>query len=69
MRAVDHDEKLRLLPAITALGDHLEQLLLELRCGVEVDLAGERDDVGVLAELLCLDVEVHPRVFPRSRST
>ena len=31
---------------LAALPDHLEQLLLELRRRVEVDLAGERDDVA-----------------------
>src|SRR5919201_3437199 len=45
-----------LLPALT---DHLEQLLLELGRRVEVDLPRERDDVGVVSQLLCLDVEVH----------
>src|SRR5579884_154430 len=45
------------LPA--ALADHLEQLLLELGRRVEVDLAGERDHVGVVGQLLGLDVEVH----------
>src|SRR6185437_2390314 len=31
---------------LAALADHLEQLLLELRRRVEIDLAGERDHVG-----------------------
>src|SRR5262249_51254821 len=44
---------------LAALSDHLEQLLLELGRRVEVDLAGERDDICVAAELLGLDVEVH----------
>ena len=51
---------------LAALADHLEQLLLELRRGVEVDLARERDDVAVVGELLGLDVEVH--VSPWSMS-
>ena len=42
-----------------ALADHLEQLLLELGRGVEVDLACERDDVDVVGQLFGLDVEVH----------
>src|SRR2546423_1411037 len=54
---------------LAALADHLEQLLLELGGGVEVDLARERDHVGVVPELFCLDVEVHrPRLFPSARS-
>src|SRR2546430_7856849 len=44
---------------LAALPDHLEQLLLELRRGVEVDLACERDDIRVVTQLLGLDVEVH----------
>src|SRR5918995_580145 len=43
----------------TALIDHVEQLLLELRGGVEVDLAREGDHVLVVAQLLGLDVEIH----------
>src|SRR5579885_2376646 len=39
-----------------ALPDHLEQLLLELRCRVQVDLARERDHVRVVGDLLGLDV-------------
>ena len=46
---------------LAALPDHLEELLLELRRRVEVDLACERDDVRVVAQLLGLDVEVHAR--------
>ena len=52
VREVDDD-------VLPALPDHVEQLLLELRRRVEVDLAGERDDVRVVAQLLGLDVEVH----------
>src|SRR6266540_3771631 len=44
---------------LAALADHLEQLLLELRRRVEIDLAGERDHIRVVSQLLCLDVEVH----------
>src|SRR5438874_421406 len=44
---------------LAALSDHLEQLLLELGGRVQVDLAGERDHVGIVSQLLCLDVEVH----------
>src|SRR5918992_1625656 len=39
--------------------DHLEQLLLELRRCVEVDLSCQRDHVLLVAELLGADVEVH----------
>src|SRR5262249_15384567 len=53
VREVDDD-------VLRALADHVEELLLELRRGVEVDLAGKRDDVRVAGELLGLDVEVHP---------
>src|SRR3954453_6889259 len=42
---------------LAALPDHLEQLLLELRRGVEVDFAREGDDVRIVAQLLGLDVE------------
>ena len=49
---------------LPALADHLEQLLLELGGRVEVDLARERDDVGVLADLFRLDVEVHCGFIP-----
>ena len=52
LREVDDD-------VLPALPDHLEQLLLELRRRVQVDLARERDDVLVVAQLLGLDVEVH----------
>src|SRR5215212_1944437 len=48
-----HDDFLR------ALADHLEQLLLELGRRVQVDLAGQGDDVRVVRELFGLDVEVH----------
>ena len=48
---------------LAALADHLEQLLLELGGRVEVDLAREGDHVGVVGDLLGLDVEVH-RVPP-----
>src|SRR2546423_2601561 len=44
---------------LAALPDHLEQLLLELGRRIQVDLAGERDHVGIVSQLLCLDVEVH----------
>ena len=47
------------ITCFAALADHLEQLLLELGRRVEVDLAGERDHVGVVGELFGLDVEVH----------
>src|SRR5256886_6589041 len=47
-----------------ALADHFEQLLLELGRRVQVDLAGERDDIRLAAELLGLDVEVHARNPP-----
>src|SRR4029079_6979619 len=58
VRGVDDD-------VLAALPDHLEQLLLELGRRVEVDLARERDDVTVVAQLLGLDVEVHASVPPR----
>ena len=63
-------ESMNVVPAevdddlLAALSDHFEQLLLELGRRVEVDLAGERDDVRVGAELLGLDVEVHARDPP-----
>src|SRR5437764_2808144 len=44
---------------LAALADHLEELLLELRSRVEIDLPGERNDVGVVSQLLRLDIEVH----------
>src|SRR5262249_22507360 len=44
---------------LAALPDHLEQLLLELRSRVEIDLAGQGDHVRVVGDLLGLDVEVH----------
>jgi hypothetical protein len=50
---------------LAALGDHVEELLLELGRGVEVDLACERDHVRVI-DLLRLDIEVHP--LPRVSS-
>src|SRR3954468_15256512 len=54
---------------LAALTDHLEQLLLELGRGVQVHLARQRDDIGVVAELFRFDVEVHrPRLFPSARS-
>src|SRR5207248_8498316 len=53
---------------LAALADHLEQLLLELRRRVQIDLTRERDDVGGSAELLGLDVEVHARSLPGSCS-
>jgi hypothetical protein len=59
VREVDDD-------VLPALRDHVEQLLLELGRRVEVDLARQRDDVRVVAQLLRLDVEVHP--LPRRRS-
>src|SRR5262249_32711049 len=46
---------------LPTLADDLEQLLLELGRGVEVDLARERDHVYVVRELLRLDVEVQIR--------
>jgi hypothetical protein len=52
LREVDDD-------VLRAVRDHLEQLLLELGRGVEVDLAAERDHVGRVVDLLCLYVEVH----------
>ena len=58
LREVDDD-------LLASLPDHLEQLLLELRRRVEVDLARERDDVRVVAQLLGLDVEVH--AYPPAR--
>src|SRR6185295_532551 len=59
VREVDHD-------LLRALADHLEKLLLELGRRVEVDLAGQGDDVRVVREFLGLDVEVHlsPWVVP-----
>src|SRR5207302_6743876 len=39
---------------LPAFADHLEELLLELRGCVEVDLAGESNDVRVLSQLLGL---------------
>src|SRR5438477_1880696 len=60
---------------LAALPDHLEQLLFELGRRVQVDLAGERDHVGIVSQLFCLDVEVHlppvvapDRLFPSARS-
>src|SRR3954451_9261397 len=44
---------------LAALADHLEQLLLELRRRIQVDFAGEGDHIGVVSQLLRLDVEVH----------
>src|SRR5436190_6727619 len=44
---------------LAALADHLEQLLLELGRGVQVDLACKRDHIGVVSQLLGLDVEIH----------
>ena len=46
---------------LPALPDHFEQLCLELGCRVEVDLAGQRDDVPVALELFSVDVEIHSR--------
>ena len=46
------------------LVDHFE-LLLELGAVLEVDLAGERDNVGRIAQLLGVDVEVLRRTLPR----
>src|SRR3954447_10852865 len=60
---------------LPALPDHLEQLLLELWRGVQVDLARKRDHISVVSQLLGLDVEVHRppevvfcRLFPSARS-
>src|SRR5262249_54858433 len=53
-RAAEVDDDL-----LAALADDLQQLLLELGRGVQVDLAGQRDHVRVAAQLLGLDVEVH----------
>src|SRR5205814_363231 len=50
---------------LAALSDHVEELLLELRRRVEVDLARQRDHVRVVAQLLRLDVEIH--ISPRAR--
>src|SRR5262249_46825297 len=36
----------------------------ELGRGVEIDLATERDDVRLGAELLGVDIEVHARIIP-----
>src|SRR6266511_1796285 len=47
----------------------LKQQLLELGCGVEVDLARESDDVGVPVEPIRLDVEVHGSPCPWPAST
>src|SRR5581483_10698445 len=58
-RAAEVDDHL-----LAALSDHLEQLLLELGRRVQVDLARERDDIGVAAELLGLDVEIHAQIPP-----
>jgi hypothetical protein len=44
---------------LRALCDRLQQLLLELRRGVQIDLAAQCDQVGVAAQLLRLDSEVH----------
>src|SRR5207244_5565984 len=44
---------------LAALTEQLEKLLLELGRGVQIDLAGERDHVGVVSQLFRLDVEVH----------
>src|SRR5262249_44697477 len=52
-----------------ALCDHLEELLLELRRRVEVDLSGQRDDVHAVCELFGLDVEVHCLPPGRSRES
>src|SRR4051812_48700241 len=51
----------------TTLVDHLEQLLLELGRGVEVDLTRQGDHVLVVAQLLGLDVEIHVRGSPVRR--
>src|SRR5919199_4059209 len=45
---------------LAALRDHVEQLLLELRRRVQVDLARKRNHVRASVDLLRLDVEVHP---------
>ena len=47
VREVDDD-------VLATLTDHVEELLLELGRGVQVDLARERDHVGRLVDLLCL---------------
>src|SRR5207248_5900917 len=52
---------------LPALADHLEQLLLELGRRVEVDLAGQRDHVGVSAQLLRLDRSEERRVGKECR--
>src|SRR5205085_1649347 len=44
---------------LLAVLDHLHEALLELRCGVEVDLPAEFDDVRVGVDFFVLDVEVH----------
>jgi hypothetical protein len=44
---------------LATLADHLEELLLELRGGVQINLARERDHVGIVSQLLGPDVEVH----------
>src|SRR6266542_956936 len=66
LHAADEDSERRRVDdhVLAALPDHFEQLLLELGGGVEIDLAGERDDVGVLTHLFRLDVEIH-RMSPR----
>ena len=54
--------------SLAPLVDHFEELLLELRrCMKKVDLAGERDDVGRIAQLLGVDVEVHAPHPPSDR--
>src|SRR5207253_8647648 len=60
VREVDDD-------LLATLANHLEELLLELRRRVEVDLACQRDDIRVAAQLLRLDVEVHARPPARCR--
>src|SRR5204863_90247 len=52
VREVDDD-------VLAALPDHIEQLLLELGCGIEIDLARERDHVRAAVDLLGVDVEIH----------
>src|SRR3954463_4181661 len=60
LREVDHELLLTVL-------DHLDETLLELRGGVEIDLPAEFDDVRVGVDLFVLDVEVH--LTPRGVGT
>src|SRR6266571_403746 len=41
------------------LADHVQQMLLELRSGVEIDLARQRNHIRAVADLVRLHVEVH----------